>query len=840
MLVSDNMRKVTVTILGLLFVSTLSFAELATVWKDSFTDNRSNWKTFDDDSAASAVANGALTLTCKTSAGSCAVVSLSFDRAKDFRLSALMRPAAAAESYAYGLVWDMKDLGNFTALVVSRQGAWCVQRVRDGKEVRLNDWKQGYLRDAKDGDVLSVENSGGKLRVSVDGTVLTEVPPIEGGTNAGFVVYGKGAVAVDWFAAAFEPEYSGEELPLPAGAILSSQDSMMQKGSKWPKGKLSANLETLPMDGLYRLTHTGRNLSDIVAVPLEFDPSTDFAVEAVVVKEDGDDDTGYGLVFNRVKGGDRWIYAVSGVGKYSIYSYEGGKRITTVPWTDCDNINRYESVNRLTIQRSGDSLAFGVNGRLVTRIPYSRFVSTEVGFSVSGNTTIAARSMTAWNVPPSRGLIKGTNADGWGSFIFDDGSWYVGSWKGGVPDGLGTKYWPGGRVEEGLWVRGALSQGSAPEPGPAYYPVSDGTSWGFVDSRGAFIVPLEIPWRINKFIPFRGHAIFKGPGGWGFTDARGKRYQDASWGLVDGRFTEGLALAYLKKGEDSEKYPRGFVNDEGKFVVEPGRYFLGYGTDGFSLGMTRVWDEPTSRQGFISCDGTLAIPLTWKATGAFSEGLCPVTRDGSSWGYIDRTGRTRIAPKFREAQDFHEGLAYVKQQDGTTAFIDHAGAPVFTSSYRFVDPNIYHPKAVFSEGLVAFGTSAGWGYVDRSGAVAVANSYWEARPFSEDRGAVNLKGKWIREILFMELIGNWGFVDRTGKVAVPCTLEKVGDFHGGLAAAREGGKWGYINPRGEWVIKPAYDDAGDFDAGGLARVEIGKAVTWITKSGAMIWKPQGT
>ncbi|NJL42748.1 MAG: WG repeat-containing protein, partial [Pseudanabaena sp. SU_2_4] len=63
--------------------------------------------------------------------------------------------------------------------------------------------------------------------------------------------------------------------------------------------------------------------------------------------------------------------------------------------------------------------------------------------------------------------------------------------------------------------------------------------------------------------------------------------------------------------------------------------------------------------GFIDRTGRITIePRFDEIFVGFSEGLAPV-RIGIKWGYIDRTGKIAIEPRFDRGFDFSEGLAAV-------------------------------------------------------------------------------------------------------------------------------------------------------------------------------------
>lgn len=50
----------------------------------------------------------------------------------------------------------------------------------------------------------------------------------------------------------------------------------------------------------------------------------------------------------------------------------------------------------------------------------------------------------------------------------------------------------------------------------------------------------------------------------------------------------------------------------------------------------------------------------------------------------------------------------------------------------------------------------------------------------------------------------WGYMDKTGRMAIGAQFDEVTPFHEGLAAVRVGKKWGFIDTRGRFAIKPAF------------------------------------
>jgi hypothetical protein len=113
-----------------------------------------------------------------------------------------------------------------------------------------------------------------------------------------------------------------------------------------------------------------------------------------------------------------------------------------------------------------------------------------------------------------------------------------------------------------------------------------------------------------------------------------------------------------------------------------------------------------------------------------------------------------------------------------------------------------------------------------------------ARPFKEERAAVQIDNK-------------WGYIDPKGSIIVEPQFHEALDSSEGLAMVQEvsysydqsgsaavtGGNCGYINKMGQYVIKPSFSFALGFSEG-LAAVEIGDERGYINKDGEMVISPR--
>ena len=164
-----------------------------------------------------------------------------------------------------------------------------------------------------------------------------------------------------------------------------------------------------------------------------------------------------------------------------------------------------------------------------------------------------------------------------------------------------------------------------------------------------------------------------------------------------------------------------------------------------------------------------------------------------------------MAQSFSEARPFSEGLAAVKLEGGW-GYIDKSGAVAIAPEFERAEP--------FNDGLAAVMVGGRWGFIDKSGVVVVKPNYASVGPFREGRARV---------FSFETLVG---FIDKSGKEIVPCEYWEASNFSEGLARVRKQSFDGYIDLSGKAAleVKPLPGEkiynAYSFSEG-LAAVEVG-------------------
>jgi hypothetical protein len=195
--------------------------------------------------------------------------------------------------------------------------------------------------------------------------------------------------------------------------------------------------------------------------------------------------------------------------------------------------------------------------------------------------------------------------------------------------------------------------------------------------------------------------------------------------------------------------------------------------------------------------------------------LFPIHQAGK-WGFIDRTGKVVVAPRFDQALEFSDGMGAVRV-DKKWGYVDAAGELRIPPQFEDLFP-------------VPF-CGAGALVYDPSGVTFVNSS-----------NKLVKAGKWermqdcVNGVMAVRLNNKWGYISTDGRVMVEPTLEAAGWFGDGLGSAKQDGKWGFVDQQGRWVISPQFEEVGWFSQG-LAPARQAHLWGYIDRSGKWVLKP---
>lgn len=202
-----------------------------------------------------------------------------------------------------------------------------------------------------------------------------------------------------------------------------------------------------------------------------------------------------------------------------------------------------------------------------------------------------------------------------------------------------------------------------------------------------------------------------------------------------------------------------------------------------------------------------------------NERLYPIL-EGKLWGFIDRSGREVVAPRFKSADPFRDGLARVKG-DKRFGFVDAAGALAIDGLIEAYG---------FSDGRAKARRGTRFGYLGKDGRFAIEPRFAQCEAFREGYAAAQ-DGDTLA----------WGVIDVHGAWRIAPGPLGGAVFSEGLAARRDrvDGTFGYIDAALSWVIPPRFSLALPFSEG-LAVVEEAGARRIIDREGHTVITEPGT
>ncbi|MFI3286923.1 MAG: WG repeat-containing protein [Rikenellaceae bacterium] len=140
-----------------------------------------------------------------------------------------------------------------------------------------------------------------------------------------------------------------------------------------------------------------------------------------------------------------------------------------------------------------------------------------------------------------------------------------------------------------------------------------------------------------------------------------------------------------------------------------------------------------NRYGYVDVDGNVVIEAQWDEVKEMKGGVSRV-RMGRKWGLIDSSGAKLSRLLYDEIWDFtaEEGLALVVK-DSKYGFIDRSGRVAISVKYDYA--------ASFSEGFAVASLNGRFGYIDVMGRWKVPPQYDFCRPVRSGNARVELNGE---------------------------------------------------------------------------------------------------
>ena len=277
--------------------------------------------------------------------------------------------------------------------------------------------------------------------------------------------------------------------------------------------------------------------------------------------------------------------------------------------------------------------------------------------------------------------------------------------------------------------------------------------WGFIDKKGKEIVSPKY----ESASGFRnGMAAVKLNGKWGFIDNTGKEaialiYDDVKY------FSEGIGRVKLNEKKEYNQW--GCIDKKGKQIT-PRKYQVIYPFKE-GLAYVEINGEFIKYCGFIDKQGREIFKpedRNYSRAYDFFEGLsAAVARTRGQAVYIDKTGKEVLSfSHYGDFTSFNEGMAAVSkkvEEKYKWGFIDKTGKEVVLPKYDDV--------MQFNQGLAKVKLNGKWGFIDKQGNEAVAPEYDDADNATNGLFPVKQNGK-------------WGMLNQKGETVVPFKYDAMG------------------------------------------------------------------
>lgn len=349
--------------------------------------------------------------------------------------------------------------------------------------------------------------------------------------------------------------------------------------------------------------------------------------------------------------------------------------------------------------------------------------------------------------------------------------------------------------------------------------------WGFIDKSGHTVIKPQFddvmrdqyggcrPYSHKIFRNFsEGLCAVRLGNKWGYIEKTGKYVVPAKYDNA-GTFSEGLACVRL-----GTTY--GYIDKTGKEVVPIRFDFPAHAVNARN-------DNP---------DWDFSQELLDKYE--FCEGLAVAEKD-KLFGYIDKTGKFVIEPKYLTAYPFYQGLAKVELRlDVRTipaiVYIDKSGKTVVPADKHCID----YTDDVFLASNAKFDKSRKLYFLRKDGTRLSNDEYADARVFSEGLAAV------APHFGVDPNNSAYGYINNTGEVVIQPKFDIsgnniAGNFRNGRAIVSQTkvdplGNYqhldGIINKEGNWIVQPKYSQISAY-CDGLARAFSDRETVYLDMNG---------
>lgn len=266
-----------------------------------------------------------------------------------------------------------------------------------------------------------------------------------------------------------------------------------------------------------------------------------------------------------------------------------------------------------------------------------------------------------------------------------------------------------------------------------------------------------------------------------------------------------VTAVFTAKGQNIVQYTAegkiGFKDSSGKIII-PAKYESVSKVDNYYYSV-----KSNDKYGIIDNHGKEIIKLKFKFINKISENIFSVMNDNYKVGIIDSNGKeilsiTNNSLHFLPLSEDVYITMTTTWSDGKFGFIDKSGKEIVAPKYENLRP--------CSEGIIAGKLKDKWGFIKKNGEEIIPFIYTgDVQSFSEGLAVVGLDQK-------------YGFIDKSGKVVIPIIYDSAKSFYKGLAIVRLNDKYLMIDKNGKAIKELKYTSFFRWSRDGLINVKLDK------------------
>lgn len=174
---------------------------------DSYSDNRNNWSTLENEKVDLNINNGAYIFDHRRpSSGFSSTIVQYINTSRDFKILAEIKKISGIQNHGYGIVFGRQDSNNQNLFYINGQGSYSILKMKNGETTYIRNWTQSNSIRTGNGNynILKVVKVDNQLEYYINNTkVHTAYNPEFFGSRLGYIVYHEQKISIPYLSVGY-------------------------------------------------------------------------------------------------------------------------------------------------------------------------------------------------------------------------------------------------------------------------------------------------------------------------------------------------------------------------------------------------------------------------------------------------------------------------------------------------------------------------------------------------------------------------------------------------------------------------------------------------------------